>query len=76
LPRAQSVIQRIVPGNMIGTGGPWQGPSLRTAGGLLVPIIFGAAVAMFLIGQALIDRRDPKLSRAPRSGRDDTVGFS
>lgn len=60
---------------MLHSGGAWQGPSLRTADGLLVPIIFGAGVALFLVVQALIDRRDPKLARAPSSNRDDTIGF-
>jgi hypothetical protein len=32
-------------------------------------------VAVFLMVQALIDRRDPKLSQAPERGDDDTLGF-
>jgi hypothetical protein len=60
---------------MIAAGGPWHGPSLKAATGLAVPIAIGGAVAAFILVQALIDRRDPKLSAAPQRGRDDTVGF-
>jgi hypothetical protein len=60
---------------MVLAAGPWQGVSLRAAGRLSIPILFGLAVALFIILQALIDRRDPKLSRAPERGDDDTVGF-
>ncbi|MBV9661915.1 MAG: hypothetical protein JO337_12235 [Acidimicrobiales bacterium] len=60
---------------MVASGGPWHGPSLKTAGGLGVPIAIGASVAAFVLAQALIDRRDPKMSRAPQRSRDDTVGF-
>jgi hypothetical protein len=60
---------------MILAGGGWQGVSLKAATSLRVPIVFGAVVALFVLIQALIDRRDPKLSRAPERGEDDTVGF-
>jgi hypothetical protein len=50
--------------------------SLRAATQLSVPIAFGLAVALFVIVQALIDRRDPKLSRAPARGDDDSVSFT
>jgi hypothetical protein len=50
--------------------------SLRTADHLSIPILFGFGVALFILLQALVDRRDPKVSRAPQHGDDDTVGFS
>ncbi len=56
-------------------GGRWPGISLQAATKLTVPILFGAVVALFVLVQALIDRRDPKLARAPERGEDDTVGF-
>jgi len=55
--------------------GPWQGLSVQAATKLSIPIYFGAAVMLFILLQALVDRRDPKLSRAPERGEDDTVGF-
>lgn len=48
---------------------------MKEADGLRVPIAFGVAAAAFLLMQAFIDWRDPKLSRAPQRGSDDTVGF-
>ncbi len=54
--------------------GKW-GVSLSAATRLSVPIAFGVAVAIFVLLQALVDQRDPKLSRAPERGDDDTVGF-
>jgi hypothetical protein len=59
----------------LATGG-WQGVSLRAATNLRIPILFGAAVLLFVLLQALVDRRDPKMSRAPERGEDDTVGFT
>jgi hypothetical protein len=55
--------------------GPWHGLSLTAATKLSIPIAFGALVALFLLVQALIDRRDPKLSQAPRHSDDETVSF-
>jgi hypothetical protein len=60
---------------MVLARGGWKGLSLQAATNLKVPIVFGVAVALFVLGQALIDRRDPKLSRAPERNVDDTVGF-
>jgi len=48
---------------------------LQAATDLKVPILFGVVVALFILGQALIDRRDPKMSRAPERNDEDTVGF-
>ncbi|MGH9114957.1 MAG: hypothetical protein ACRDWW_03920, partial [Acidimicrobiales bacterium] len=56
--------------------GRWRGVSLQAATHLSVPIAFGAGVGLFILLQALVDRRDPKVSRAPERGRDDTVGFT
>jgi hypothetical protein len=55
--------------------GGWKGVSLRAATNLKVPILFGVVVALFVLVQALIDRRDPKMSRAPERNDEDTVGF-
>jgi hypothetical protein len=59
----------------LATGG-WQGISLQAATSLRIPILFGAAVLLFVLLQALVDRRDPKMTRAPERGEDDSVGFS
>ena len=61
---------------MVLASGGWQGASLQAALDLRIPILFGAAVLLFVLLQALIDRRDPKVSRAPERGDDDTIGFS
>lgn len=74
-PEAAAVAPDKFPEPMVQSGGSWKGPSLRTAGGLTIPIAVGLAVGMFLIGQALVDRRDPKMARAPERSRNDTVGF-
>jgi hypothetical protein len=55
--------------------GPWHGLSLQAVTHLTVPILFAAAVALFVLLQALVDRRDPKVSRAPERGDEETVGF-
>ena len=54
--------------------GHW-GVSLHAATRLSVPIAFGGVVTVFVLLQALVDRRDPKLAHAPHSGDDDTVAF-
>ena len=59
----------------LATGG-WQGVSLKAATNLRIPIFFGAAVLLFVLLQALVDRRDPKMTRAPERGQDDSVGFT
>lgn len=61
---------------MILSAGGWHGVSLQAAVDLRIPILFGAAVLLFVLLQALVDRRDPKVSRAPERGDDDTVGFT
>jgi hypothetical protein len=60
---------------MVLANGGWKGVSLRAATNLKVPILFGVVVALFVLVQAMIDRRDPKMSRAPERNDDDTVGF-
>ncbi|HUJ65509.1 MAG TPA: hypothetical protein VLX59_08230 [Acidimicrobiales bacterium] len=67
------VVGGVLPMEM--TNNAWKGLSLRAATNLKVPILFGVVVALFVLGQALIDRRDPKMSRAPERNDDDTVGF-
>jgi hypothetical protein len=63
-------------GSLALAGGPWGGISLRAATHLALPIFFGAAIALFLLVQAFVDRRDPRLTRAPARNDDDSVGFS
>jgi hypothetical protein len=53
----------------------WPGASLKAATKLSIPILLGVLVAVFVVLQGLIDRRDPKLTRAPERGEDDSVGF-
>ena len=60
---------------MVLARGAWQGLSLRAATDLKIPIGMLVGVALFLLVQALIDRRDPKVSAAPERGTDDTIGF-
>ena len=60
---------------MVLARGAWQGLSLRAATELKVPISLLVAVAVFLLVQAFVDRRDPKVAAAPERGTDDTVGF-
>jgi hypothetical protein len=60
---------------MVLANGGWAGLSTRAATDLKIPIAFGVVVGLFLLVQALIDRRDPKLSRAPERGDEETVGF-
>jgi hypothetical protein len=50
--------------------------SLRAATDLRIPGLFAVAVLLFVLLQALVDRRDPKISQAPERGEDDSVGFS
>jgi hypothetical protein len=72
---APSVPRGVTDIPMVIAGGGWKGVSLRAATNLKVPILFGVVVALFVLGQALIDRRDPKMSRAPERNDEDTVGF-
>ena len=62
-----------VPGNLLHDG--WAGQSLKAATKLKFPIAFLAVAAVFFLIQALIDRRDPKLSRAPERQGEDSVEF-
>ena len=62
-------------GPLVLAAAPWRGVSLRAATHLSVPIAFGMLVAVFAVLQALIDRRDPKLSKAPTRNDDETVAF-
>jgi hypothetical protein len=55
--------------------GRWPGGSFQAATRLSIPILFGAVIALFILLQGFVGRRDPKLARAPERGEDDTVGF-
>lgn len=61
--------------SVIMASGAGPGPSLSTATDLGVPIGFGALAALFLLVQAALGRRDPRLADAPASGDDDSVSF-
>jgi hypothetical protein len=51
------------------------GASLQGAGRLKLPILLLVAVGLFFMVQGLIDRRDPKLVRAPERPLDDSLEF-
>jgi hypothetical protein len=53
----------------------WSGASLQAAGRLKLPILLLIAVGLFFVAQGLIDRRDPKLVRAPERPLDDSMEF-
>ena len=53
----------------------WEGDTLQAATKLKVPLALLAAMAVFALVQALVDRRDPKLSEAPERPGEDSVGF-
>lgn len=42
---------------------------------LQVPIIFSALIGTFLLVQAVVGRRDPRLAQAPARGDDDSIPF-
>jgi hypothetical protein len=49
--------------------------TLEAATRLSIPILFGVLVALFVLAQGFVGRKDPKVARAPERGEDDTVGF-
>jgi hypothetical protein len=49
--------------------------TVGVAKGLRVPFVFASVLALFLVGQGLVRRRDPKLSRSPMRRDDDTLPF-
>jgi hypothetical protein len=55
--------------------GGWADESLRATSKLRLPLSFLFAATIFILVQALIDRRDPKVVRAPEHQTDDSVGF-
>jgi hypothetical protein len=55
--------------------GEFKDLSLSASTDFKVPMLFGAAIGLFVLLQFLVDRRDPKLSSAPERGDDDSVGF-
>lgn len=72
---ATSRANGLAAGRLVLAAAPWRGVSLRAATHLSMPIAFGLLVTAFAVVQALIDRRDPKLSKAPARNDDDTVAF-
>lgn len=55
--------------------GGWAQDSLQATARLRLPLGFLLAAAVFVLVQGLIDRRDPKVVRAPEHQSDDSVGF-
>ena len=53
----------------------WADDTFAESAKLKVPLALLAAMAVFVLAQSLIDRRDPKLSRAPERQGEDSVGF-
>lgn len=53
----------------------WEGDTVQAATKLKVPLALLAAMVVFALVQALVDRRDPKLSEAPERPGEDSVGF-
>ena len=53
----------------------WSGGSLTVGTILTVPLTLGGLAVVFVVGQWLIDRRDPKFVDAPAREEDDSVGF-
>ena len=75
-PKARtSILPEIMNGSFSLATGEWDRLSLSASTDLKVPMLFGAAVGLFVLLQFLVDRRDPKLSSAPERGDDDSVGF-
>ncbi len=62
-----------MPGDLLNGG--WAGQSVKAADKLKFPIGFLAVAAGFLLFQAFIDRRDPKLHDAPEHQGEDSVEF-
>jgi hypothetical protein len=59
------------------TGSLWQAMSLRTPVAWPLPAILRTVgfLLVFLLLQGRLDRRDPKLTRAPERSDEDTIGF-
>lgn len=53
----------------------WSGGPLTVGTILTVPLTLGGLAVVFVVGQWLIDRRDPKFVDAPAREEDDSVGF-
>lgn len=54
---------------------PWQGVSIGSDTPLSVPLIFVMVIAVMMLVAGIVDRRDPKLSKAPRRSNDDYLPF-
>jgi len=70
-----SILPEIINAPLDMAAGEWKNLSLSASTDLEVPMLFGAAIGLFVLLQFLVDRRDPKLSSAPERGDDDSVGF-
>jgi hypothetical protein len=68
-------------GPLAASPGAAEAASVWSAGGigattvLTVPIALGGLVAVFMVVQWLIDRRDPRLAEAPTLREENSVGF-
>jgi len=60
---------------LVALGGAWGVLSLKAATRWSIPVLFELAIAGFVLLQALVDRRDPKLVKAPQRSDDDTMEF-
>jgi hypothetical protein len=58
-------------------GTAWAIKSLRTSISWPLPVLILAAVVVlsFFVLQGRLDRRDPKMARAPMHSHEDTIGF-
>ncbi len=56
-------------------GTDWPGGSLKATAKQKLPIALLLAVGIFMLIQSLVDRRDPKVWRAPEHQQEDSVSF-
>lgn len=56
-------------------GSVWSAGGIGATTVLTVPIALGGLVAVFMVVQWLIDRRDPRLAEAPTLREENSVGF-
>jgi hypothetical protein len=60
---------------VISVGQTWDGGSLDASTSHRVPFTLAALILLFVVGQWLVDRRDPKFVEAPARKDDDSIGF-
>lgn len=73
-------ISSTLPGLLGGVGLPltglgWKAFASHAAARLRLPVGFVLIAVVFVLVQALVDRRDPKVVAAPEHASDDSVGF-